>query len=265
MKLLELNNIVKTYQRGGWFDRGKKLTAVSQVSLDVPEGGRIGLIGRSGAGKSTLGRIILGLERPDNGTVRYKGKDVERFTRGDWKQFRREVQVVFQNAIGSVNPRWKIFDIISEPLRNAGDMPNSKCKERVREMLEMVGLCPEDSKRYPHQFSGGQLQRVCIARALAIKPQLVLLDEAVSSLDMLIQAQIIQLLRDLQDEIGVSYLFISHDIRVVAGFCDVVAIMHEGRISSTVDDLSQAKHAEDPILRQLANSILSAWPQTISC
>jgi nickel transport system ATP-binding protein len=261
MNLVELDKATRRYYRGGWFCRGEEVRALTEVSLSVKEGGSVGVIGRSGAGKSTLGRLILGLEHPNEGMVRYRGKDLRQFTRQDWRQFRREVQVVFQNALGSVNPRWQVRDIIAEPVRNSTRRSKSEVFTRVASLMNMVGLDPIDVDKYPHQFSGGQLQRICIARALAVQPRLIVLDEAVSSLDMLIQAQILKLLRDLQQETGVSYLFISHDIRIVAGFCDEVAIMDKGRISSKAKDLSIAKKSDDPVLRQLADSILPAWPQ----
>lgn len=261
MNLLELERVSKVYQRGGWFGKGERVAAVSEVSLGVPEASSVGLIGRSGAGKSTLGRMILGLEQPDSGIVRYRGKDLQSFASADWRRFRREVQVVFQNALGSVNPRWPVLDIVAEPLRNFERLKNSRLRERVASLLDLVGLESADVDKYPHQFSGGQLQRICIARALALQPRLVILDEAVSSLDMLIQAQILNLLRNLQRQTGVAYLFVSHDIRVVAGFCGEVAVMDQGKISSTVENLDHASHAADPILRQLADSILPAWPK----
>lgn len=261
MNLFELDKATRKYYRGGWFSRGEEVNALTDISLAVKEGGSVGVIGRSGAGKSTLGRIFLGLEHPNEGVVRYRGKDLRQFTRRDWRQFRSEVQVVFQNALGSVNPRWQVRDIIAEPIHNNTRWSNSEVFNRVSLLMDMVGLDPIDADKYPHQFSGGQLQRICIARALAVKPRFIVLDEAVSSLDMLIQAQILKLLRDLQQNTGVSYLFISHDIRIVAGFCDEVAIMDRGRISSKVKDLSNAGKSSDPVLRQLADSILPAWPQ----
>ncbi len=264
MNLLELEGVSKRYHRGGWFGWGARIEAVSVVNLTVPEGGSIGLIGRSGAGKSTLSRMILGLERPDSGVVLYRGRDLRSFSKDDWKQFRREVQVVFQNALGSVNPRWPVADIILEPVRNFESLSSTDEQARVAELLTMVGLDAHDADKYPHQFSGGQLQRVCIARALALNPRLVILDEAVSSLDMLIQAQILNLLKDLKEKTGVSYLFVSHDIRIVAGFCDQVAVLHQGRISSMVSDLSQARTADDPILRQLTEAVLPAWPRGVA-
>lgn len=261
MNLLELDKATKKYYRGGWFSRGEEVNALTDISLTVEEGTSVGVIGRSGAGKSTLGRLILGLERPNEGMVRYRGKDLRQFTRQDWRQFRREVQVVFQNALGSVNPRWQVRDSIAEPIRNSTRRSKSEVFSRVASLMNMVGLDPLDVDKYPHQFSGGQLQRICIARALAVQPRLIVLDEAVSSLDMIIQAQILKLLRNLQQETGVSYLFISHDIRIVSGFCDKVAIMDKGRITSKIEDLSTPGKSNDPVLKQLANSILPAWPQ----
>lgn len=261
MNLLELDNVTKLYHRGGWFGKGFTVKAVSQASLVVPEGGSVGLIGRSGAGKSTLGRIILGLDRPDSGTVYFQGKDLQTFSGMEWKQFRRQVQVVFQNALGSVNPRWSVMEIIAEPLRNLKENTRLDLQPKVESLLKMVGLDPKDARKYPHQFSGGQLQRICIARALAPQPRLIVLDEAVSSLDMLVQAQILRLLLDLRKNTGVSFLFVSHDIRIVASFCDEVVVMHQGRITSKVNDLSKAMTSDDPILKQLAASILPAWPQ----
>ncbi|BHH85569.1 ABC transporter ATP-binding protein [Desulforhopalus sp. 52FAK] len=261
MNLLEVEKVTRRYYRGGWFSRREEVKALTGISLAVKEGGSVGVIGRSGAGKSTLGRLILGLERPNEGIIRYRGKDLRQFSRQEWREFRGEVQVVFQNALGSVNPRWQVLDIIAEPIRNSKRWPKKDVVPRVLSLMDMVGLDPLDMDKYPHQFSGGQLQRICIARALSVQPRLIVLDEAVSSLDMLIQAQILKLLRDLQQETGVSYLFISHDIRIVAGFCDEVAIMDRGRISSKVNDLSLAEKSSDPVLRQLANSILPAWPR----
>ena len=258
-----MENITKIYHRGGWFDKGSRVDALLDINIAVPEGRSIGVIGRSGAGKSTLGRIILGLEKPDKGRVRYRGKDIQGFTGEDWKQFRQEVQVVFQNSLGSVNPRWQVSEIIAEPLLNFKRMSPSNLRGKVVKLLETVGLTPDDADKYPHQFSGGQLQRVCIARSLILEPRLIILDEAVSSLDMLIQAQILKFLRKLQNRTGVSYLFVSHDIRIVTGFCDMVAVLHQGRITSQVASLAQAERADDPILRQLAQSVLPAWPKKI--
>ena len=261
MMLLELENIYKSYQRGGWFGRGDKITAVKGVSLTVPEGGRVGLIGRSGAGKSSLCRLLLGLEKADSGIMRYRGTDTRSFDKTDWRRFRGEVQVVFQNALGSVNPRWRAQDILLEPVLNFQRLSDRQQQQKTAELLHLVGLDATDADKYPRQFSGGQLQRICIARALALQPKLVILDEAVSSLDMVIQAEILTLLKRLQVETGVSYLFVSHDIRIVAGFCDSVAVMHQGAVTSQVTDLTEAALSTDPVLSALAQAILPAWPK----
>ena len=259
--LLELENIYKSYQRGGWFGRGDKVAAVKGVSLTVPEGGRVGLIGRSGAGKSSLCRLLLGLEKADSGIMRYRGTDTRSFDKTDWRRFRGEVQVVFQNALGSVNPRWRAQDILLEPVLNFHRLSDRQQQQKTAELLHLVGLDATDADKYPRQFSGGQLQRICIARALALQPKLVILDEAVSSLDMVIQAEILTLLKRLQVETGVSYLFVSHDIRIVAGFCDSVAVMHQGAVTSQVTDLTEAALSTDPVLSALAQAILPAWPK----
>jgi nickel transport system ATP-binding protein len=261
MSLLQLDQVTRRYRSGGWFGRKETTTVLAGVSLSLQEGKTLGVIGRSGAGKSTLGRLILGLERPDGGEIRFRGLNLATMPRPAWRRFRREVQVVFQNALGSVNPRWPVGHAVSEPLRNCPELTASDIASRVVSLLSRVGLDPQIRDQYPHQMSGGQLQRVCIARALATDPRLIVLDEAVSSLDMASQAQILQLLRKVQDDCGVAYLFISHDIRVVAGFCDMVAVMDRGRITSQLNDLSCAGKSSDPVLQQLLSAILPAWPK----
>lgn len=263
MTLLELENISKSYQRGGWFGRGDKVEAVKGVSLTLPVGGRVGLIGRSGAGKSSLCRLLLGLEKPDSGVMRYRGTDTRTFSKMDWRRFHGEVQVVFQNALGSVNPRWQTRDILLEPLLNYQRLSDRQQHQKTAELLHLVGLDATDADKYPRQFSGGQLQRICIARALALRPKLVVLDEAVSSLDMVIQAEILALLKRLQVAIGVSYLFVSHDIRIVAGFCDSVAVMHQGAVTSRVANLTEATRSTDPVLSALAQAVLPPWPKSM--
>lgn len=262
MNLLELDRVSKTYTRGGWFNRAEELLVLKGISFSVEAGSSVGIIGRSGAGKSTLGRLILGLERPSSGCIRYRDKDIATFSKQEWQGFRSQVQVVFQNALGSVDPRWAAGDIVAEPLRNSADrLSKNEEKDRVASLMKMVGLDPDDMKKLPHQFSGGQLQRICIARALSVQPRLIVLDEAVSSLDMLIQAQILELLRDLQQKTGVSYFFVSHDIRIVSGFCDKIVVMDKGAITTEVETVDAAKTSPDPVLHQLTQAILPAWPR----
>jgi nickel transport system ATP-binding protein len=230
MNVLRVANIHKSYRQGGMFGRGKPSRVLSGVELALEKGECLGLVGRSGCGKSTLTRIVLGLEKPDAGTVFYKDRDIQSLKGRSWREYRRNVQVVFQNFIGAVNPRLRAGDIIAEPLRNFERMTRAALGRRVDGLLEMVGLAPEDAAKTPTQFSGGQLQRVCIARAMALSPEVLVLDEAVSSLDMLVQAQVMDLLATLGRERGLSCLFISHDLRVVARLCSKVAVLHGGRI-----------------------------------
>jgi nickel transport system ATP-binding protein len=261
MNLIELKSVCKSYRQGGIFNTSNSTEVLKNIDLSIAPGACIGLLGRSGSGKSTMGRLVLGLEKPDSGDIRYDGKSILSMTRAEYREFRRNVQVVFQNSLGSVNPRFTASQIIAEPLLNFESYTSRALARKIGGLMEQVGLAASDADKFPHQFSGGELQRICIARAVSLAPRLIVLDEAVSSLDMLIQAQVLKLLRDLQQDTGVSYLFISHDIRIVAGFCDEVAIMDRGRISSMVENLIDDDRSNDPILKQLANSILPPWPR----
>lgn len=238
MSLLILDSVEKTYKRGSPFTGKDTVHALRPLSLSVPENGWVGLIGRRGSGKSTLGRIALGVEKPDRGTVLYRKQNIATLKGNAYTTFRREVQTVFQNALASVNPRWQVKEILAEPLRNYVHLSRKDLKQRVISLLESVGLCANDYIKYPHQFSGGQLQRVCIARALASKPRLIVLDEAVSSLDMLVQSQIMELLEKIQKESGTVYLFISHDLRIVFRYCQRIHFLDNGTIIQTIDTRS---------------------------
>lgn len=200
--------------------------AVDGVSLHVQEGETLGLVGESGAGKSTVARAVLRLVRPQGGKVVFLGKDITRLTRRQMRPLRREMQVVFQDPYASLNPRRSVHAIVAEPLRIHGVYERG----RVDHLLRTVGLDPRHGRRFPHEFSGGQRQRIGIARALALEPRLLILDEPVSSLDVSIQAQILNLLRGLQERLGLSYLLIAHDLAVVRQMCDRVAVMHLGKI-----------------------------------
>ncbi|KAB1439077.1 ABC transporter ATP-binding protein [Pseudodesulfovibrio senegalensis] len=258
MPVVELSGIRKTYGRGGFFHKQERFTVLEDVNLSLNPGESLGLVGRSGSGKSTLGRIMLGLEAPDAGSVRILGQDVTGRKRLPM-DVRRAVQVVFQDAIGSSNPRLTAGEIIAEPLRNFDKLKGRQLRDRVAELLELVGLCPDDADKLPGRFSGGQLQRVCIARALAPSPQVIVLDEAVSSLDMLIQARILDLLDSLRRQYGTAYLFVTHDLRLVRRFCDRAFFMSDGSL-----------HAFDPsrtldmkgsgVLRELFDAILPPMP-----
>jgi nickel transport system ATP-binding protein len=227
----------------------------------LEEGSIVGLIGPSGSGKSTLSRMVLGLEHPEEGHVRFRGKDMHGFGREEWRSFRRDVQAVFQNALGSINPRFTAGEAIAEPILNFERPDPDELRDRIAGLLTRVGLQPEDMAKLPHQFSGGQLQRICIARALALKPSLIVLDEAVSSLDMITQTRILDLLKEISLETGVAYLLITHDIRLVNGFCDKVAVMDEGRITAWFEEPPALSRSDDPTLRSLYEAVLPPLPK----
>ena len=200
------------------------------MDFDIGHGSTLGLVGESGCGKSTTGRAILKLLEPDEGTIIYEGQDISRLPRHEMKPLRTKMQIIFQDPFGSLNPRMTIGASIEEGLRARGVRDRAKRKKRVEELLEMVGMAPGGADGYPHEFSGGQRQRIGIARALSVEPSLIVCDEPISALDVSIQAQIINLLKDLQAQLGLSYLFISHDLNVVGYMSDAVAVMYLGQI-----------------------------------
>ena len=200
------------------------------VTLSVAEGETVALLGASGSGKSTLARLLLGLERPDQGVVRFRGQPIDGLDGAGRLAFRRSVQAVFQDPLGAVNPRHTVGRIVAEPLRHLTDLDAAGRAERVAELLRMVGLSPDDAGRLPGRMSGGQVQRVCIARALAPEPALILLDEAVSNLDLVLQIQTLDLLAELRERLGTAFLFITHDLRLVRRFCGRVAVLDGGRL-----------------------------------
>ncbi|MBL8805199.1 MAG: ATP-binding cassette domain-containing protein [Rhodospirillales bacterium] len=211
------------------------LRAVDGVDIEIGAGETLGIVGESGCGKTTLGRAILRLLEPTGGSIRFDGMDVTRATGAALAPLRKSVQAVFQDPFGSLNPRMRVSDIIGEPLRNLG-WPRPRISARVAEVMEIVGLPPEYASRHPHAFSGGQRQRIGIARALAPSPRLIVCDEAVSALDVSIQAQILNLLKDIQRDFGVAYLFVSHNLAVVRHLSHRVAVMYLGRIVELCDE-----------------------------
>jgi len=231
--LLEVTDLVKHFpvKRGLLFDREiDQVRAVDGVSFEVRKGETLGLVGESGSGKSTLCRAVLQLTKPTSGSVRFEGREIAGLSRREMRPLRREMQMIFQDPYASLNPRKRIGQIVGEPLRLQGVARGSKLREQVRELLDRVGLSAEHYDRFPHEFSGGQRQRIGIARALALRPKLIFADEPVSALDVSIRAQIVNLLDDLQAELGLTYVFVAHDIGIVRHVSDRIAVMHDGKI-----------------------------------
>jgi ABC-type oligopeptide transport system ATPase subunit len=229
--LLEVRGLTKEFsRRQGLFQKPAIVRAVDGVTFTIDEGETFGLVGESGSGKTTTGRCILRLIEPTSGEVRFRGEDVLTFSRTRMRQARRDMQIVFQDPYSSLNPRMRVRDIVEEPLIIHRTGPRAERRARVEALFELVGLDPSQLTRYPHQFSGGQRQRIGLARALALNPSLIIADEPVSALDVSVQAQVVNLLMDLQERLKLTYLFIAHDLRLVRHICDRVAVMYLGRI-----------------------------------
>ncbi|MBP0440598.1 dipeptide ABC transporter ATP-binding protein [Tianweitania sediminis] len=227
--VLSVQNIKRDYHvSGGLFSKARTVHAVKGVSFSVEKGKTLAIVGESGCGKSTLARIITLIDAPTSGSLQIDGQTVDIAQNGLTSDLRRKVQIVFQNPYGSLNPRQKIGDVLGEPLKINTDTPASERRDRAMAMLKKVGLSEEHFNRYPHMFSGGQRQRIAIARALMLNPKLLVLDEPVSALDLSVQAQVLNLLADLQDEFQLTYVFISHDLSVVRYIADEVMVMYFG-------------------------------------
>ncbi|MFG2906515.1 ABC transporter ATP-binding protein [Kitasatospora sp. NPDC048286] len=254
--LLSVRDLVKTFpgRRGRTGRPGAPIRAVDGVSFDVGAGETLGLVGESGCGKSTTGRMIVRLLDPTSGTVTFDGTEIGGLSQAQLRPHRRDLQMVFQDPYSSLNPRQTVARIISEPLLVQGESATA-ARERAAELMELVGLIPEHLDRYPHEFSGGQAQRIGIARSLATSPRLVIADEPVSALDVSIQAQVVNLMERLQKELGLAYVFIAHDLSVVKRVCDRVAVMYLGRIVEIGDKAEVYGNPAHPYTRALLSAV----------
>ncbi len=260
--LLTVRGLKKNYRLSrGWVGRKTDVVkAVDGIDLDVVEGETFGIVGESGCGKSTLGRCVLRLEEPSSGSILYRGQDLLRCDAKALRSLRHEMQIVFQDPYGSLDPRQTVGRIIAEPFMVHRKLERDKLHARLEELMSLVGLSPEHLGRYPHEFSGGQRQRICIARALALHPKLIVADEPISALDVSIQAQILNLLVDLGRRFSLTYIFISHDLRVVRHFCDRMAIMYLGRIVELAPTIKIYGRAMHPYTRAMLDAVPAVNP-----
>jgi peptide/nickel transport system ATP-binding protein len=247
MALLDVRGLKVYYPiRGGILGRVQGyVKAVDDVSFTIEPGQTIGLVGESGSGKSTIGKAILGLEPLAGGTIYFNGENITRYIGKNRSKYRKSVQMIFQDVYSSLNPRKRVLDIIAEPLRNFEKLSKAEERKRVDELLSIVGMPVQAAKKYPFEFSGGQRQRIGVARAIALKPKLIVADEPVSALDLSVQAQVLNYLKDVQEELKLAYLFVSHDLGVVKHMCETLAIMHNSRFVEygTRDDIyNDARH-----------------------
>ncbi|HET6486925.1 MAG TPA: oligopeptide/dipeptide ABC transporter ATP-binding protein [Spirochaetia bacterium] len=250
-KILELRGLTKHFP----MSRGRILKAVEAIDLDVYEGETFGLVGESGCGKSTLGRTIKGIYEPTAGTIRFQGQDTASMTRPEQKVYRRNLQIIFQDPYSSLNPRMTVRELIGEGLEIHRLGNRERQKRRVFETLEMVGLNPEHVTRFAHEFSGGQRQRLAIARALAVEPRFIICDEPISALDVSIQGQIVNLMKDLQRKLGLTYLFIAHDLSMVKYISDRVGVMYLGRLVEVAEKNELFRNPQHPYTQALLSSI----------
>ena len=256
--ILELNGIGMIFTTGS----GRKVHAIKRVDLSLHQGACVGIVGESGCGKSTLARVVCRLNRPTSGSIRFRGEDVTAVGATDLKSYYQRVQMIFQDPLGTFSPRMKIGDYMTEPFLNFGMMNRKKALVYVETLLEKVGLPGEYLKRYPSMLSGGQLQRIVIARAIGLKPDLIVCDECTSALDATIQQQIIHLFEGLRKETGFASLFITHDLALAEAVCDTIHVMYDGEIVETLEENNIGKEATHPYTMELIDSVFSIKSQT---
>src|SRR5437588_4999818 len=262
MALLEAAGLSKHFQakRGVFGGSRGVVRAVDGISFTIERGQTLGVVGESGCGKTTTAKLVLGLEEPTDGTIRFEGRDLQRLDAAGRRHYRKSVQAVFQDPYASLNPRMRVGAIIAEPLVTNEPLSHAEVRTRVLQLLDLVGLPARAADLFPHEFSGGQRQRIAIARALALSPRLVVLDEPVSALDVSIRAQILNLLRDLQAELGLSYLFIAHDLAAVAHMSHAIAVMYLGKIVESGEAQTLARAPKHPYTQALFSAALPSHP-----
>jgi len=262
MNVIEAEGLTKHFpaRRGAFGGSRGVVRAVDNISFGIESGRTLGVVGESGCGKTTTAKLVLGLEEPTSGNILFKGQNLQTLDTASRKQYRKSVQAVFQDPYASLNPRMRICDIISEPLTTNEVVTPKQARERVLKLLDLVGLPERSADFFPHEFSGGQRQRIAIARALVLSPKLVVLDEPVSALDVSIRAQILNLLRDLQEELGLSYLFIAHDLAAVAHMSHAIVVMYLGKIVEMGDARTLARAPKHPYTAALFSAALPSHP-----
>ena len=260
--LLEVKDLVRKYTlpREHLFQPPGKVHALNGVTFSVASGRSLGVVGESGSGKSTLARLVMALDNPTAGTVHVLGRNLHQLAPAPLREARRDFQMVFQDPYGSLDPRQTVERIVTEPLQAQGDTTRAEQKEQAGQVLAQVGLRPADLGKYPHEFSGGQRQRIAIARALITRPRLIVADEPVSALDVSVQAQVLNLMQDLQQEFGITYMLISHDLAVVNHLCDEVVVLYQGRIVERGSPAELFRHAQHPYTQSLVGAVPQVQP-----
>ena len=260
--LLQVTDLVREYTlpREHLFRPPGKVHALNGVSFSIASGRSLGIVGESGSGKSTLARLVMALDAPTSGTVELLGRNLHQLPAGQLRQARRDFQMVFQDPYGSLDPRQTVERIVTEPLQAQGQTTRAKQREQAGEVLSQVGLRTNDLSKYPHEFSGGQRQRIAIARALITRPRLIVADEPVSALDVSVQAQVLNLMQDLQQQFGITYMLISHDLAVVNHLCDEVVVLYQGRIVERGAPGELFRNAQHPYTQALVGAVPQVQP-----